>query len=420
MSTLLLDLNDLALRWRPNDEIVDTPAWALIGEPPLIGRSALSEARLQPRRINNQFWHHLDTNPIAGAAGVVRHHADLAFLQLKDIHLAAKADAYVISVPAHYERAQLSLLLGLAAATSMRIKAVADPGILLANSVDSEAPALLYLDAGLHDVSLTVISNGQQWQRQQSVTAHTKGLLSVIDRLANQIAKQLIQTERFDPLHLAATEQQLFEQLFEHLESQNLGTSSTIQLIHEDRRYEHTLTEAALRNGTVDMVPDIIKCIQTNTASTAELLVSHRAALLPGLLEAMALIPSVQVTRLTDSALFEAFDQALPTLLESQDFNQLIYQLPKTQRPSNRPASDTESPTITHVLFNGRAIPIDDYRAMPSVTLVLEFVASGDWILKPGSEPLTLNQQALTQQRTLSIGDRVTLGAQTFEFIQVL
>jgi hypothetical protein len=26
----------------------------------------------------------------------------------------------------------------------------------------------------------------------------------------------------------------------------------------------------------------------------------------------------------------------------------------------------------------------------------------------------------LTQQRTLSIGDRVTLGAQTFEFIQVL
>jgi hypothetical protein len=302
----------------------------------------------------------------------------------------------------------------------MRLKAVADPGILLANSVDSEAPALLYLDAGLHDVSLTVISNGQQWQRQQSVTAHTKGLLSVIDRLANQIAKQLIQTERFDPLHLAATEQQLFEQLFEHLESQNLGTSSTIQLIHEDRRYEHTLTEAALRNATVDMVPDIIKCIQTNTASTAELLVSHRAALLPGLLEAMALIPSVQVTRLTDSALFEAFDQALPTLLESQDFNQLIYQLPKTQRPSNRPAADTESPTITHVLFNGRAIPIDDYRAMPSVTLVLEFVASGDWILKPGSEPLTLNQQALTQQRTLSIGDRVTLGAQTFEFIQVL
>jgi hypothetical protein len=168
------------------------------------------------------------------------------------------------------------------------------------------------------------------------------------------------------------------------------------------------------------MVPDIIKCIQTNTASTAELLVSHRAALLPGLLEAMALIPSVLVTRLTDSALFEAFDQALPTLLESQDFNQLIYQLPKTQRPSNRPAADTESPTITHVLFNGRAIPIDDYRAMPSVTLVLEFVASGDWILKPGSEPLTLNQQALTQQRTLSIGDRVTLGAQTFEFIQVL
>jgi len=57
---------------------------------------------------------------------------------------------------------------------------------------------------------------------------------------------------------------------------------------------------------------------------------------------------------------------------------------------------------------------------MPSVALVLEFVASGDWILKPGSEPLTLNQQALTQQRTLSIGDRVPLGAQTFEFIQVL
>ena len=146
MSTLLLDLNDLALRWRPNDEIVDTPAWALIGEPPLIGRSALSEARLQPRRINNQFWHHLDTNPIAGAAGVVRHHADLAFLQLKDIHLAAKADAYVISVPAHYERAQLSLLLGLAAATSMRIKAVADPGILLAN-IQRPPPSFILMRA---------------------------------------------------------------------------------------------------------------------------------------------------------------------------------------------------------------------------------------------------------------------------------
>lgn len=420
MNLTLIEINDLALRWQSEDLVHETPAWALIDEPLALGQEALQQARLQPRKINNQFWQQLSTDAMPGATQDIRHHADLAFRQLCDIHQQAQSEAYVFCMPAHYERPQLSLLLGLAEAASMTVKALVDPGVLLTRLADTAAPLALYLDCSLHGVSLTAVSNLSQVSREKALLVHPKGVLSVVDRLANQAAKKLIQSQRFDPLHHAATEQQLFSQLFGSLNDHSCLGSKPIQLQYDAIAYDLALSDNEQRAATIDVLPDIVRHIQSETTSTAELMISHRAAMLPGLLDAVSLIPSIKVTTLASETLFKAFDAAGDILASRQDNNQLIYQMPSpaSQSLQNSDAHDDHY-RITHILYRGVATAVEAYRTDPSAQLTLEQDANGHWNLVPGSTPVALNQKTLSQRQSLSIGDRVTFGDRSFEFIQV-
>jgi hypothetical protein len=132
------------------------------------------------------------------------------------------------------------------------------------------------------------------------------------------------------------------------------------------------------------------------------------------------LIPSIKVTTLASETLFKAFDAAGDILAGRQDNNQLIYQMPSpaSQSLQNSDAHDDHY-RITHILYRGVATAVEAYRTDPSAQLTLEQDANGHWNLVPGSTPVALNQKTLSQRQSLSIGDRVTFGDRSFEFIQV-
>ena len=186
MTLAFLELNDLELRlWQADHAVVSEPGWALRTEPPKVGQQALDQARLQPRLANCQFWHTLSTDPMPGATPIARHHADLAYLQLTAFKHLAPSSEFVVSVPGHFDRADLSLLLGLMDAASITVKALIDPGVLLASRTPSTTPNLLYLDVGLHAVTITVIQQGAQSQRSSCRIAADTCHISSVNRRAH-------------------------------------------------------------------------------------------------------------------------------------------------------------------------------------------------------------------------------------------
>ena len=420
MDPTLLEINDFELRWSSKDGFRREPGWALATEPVLLGSQALAQARLQPRFIKSQFWQQLSTDTMPGATAAIRHHADLAYLQLQAIHAAASGETYVVCMPSHYDRAQLSLLLGLTEAANLPVKALVDPGVLLARQTGTTAPTVLYLDIDLHAVTLTVIGNADQISRQKALSPHSKGLLTLIDRLANLCAAKLIQQSRFDPLDQAITEQALFEQLivldsgYEHLGSRD------IRLQLDETYYEVSLNESEQRNVIIDMLPDIVTAIRSEALSTAELLISHRIAMLPGLEDAIGLIPNIKITKLESSALLDAFNGFSEELMGRPERHQLLYSLPRLHRQGEDPGqSEVTSRAVSHVLQRGIATALTAYCNQPLAALSIQQNENHCWQLIPGHAALSLNDRVLTQPVVLQIGDRVTFQNETFEFIAV-
>lgn len=422
MTLALFELNDLELRlWQGDDAVVSEPGWALLTEPPSAGQRALDQARLQPRLANCQFWQALNTDPMPGATPVARHHADLAYLQLTAFKSLAPNSEFVVGVPGHYERADLSLLLGLMDAANIVVKALIDPGVLLARQAPSTTPHLLYLDVGLHAVTLTVIQQGAQLQRSSCVIAHKAGYLNLIDRLANYAASALVRKSRFDPLQHASTEQQLFLQL---LQPDNplagLG-EGLISLHHDGAQYDVQLPETDLRAATAELLPDVVKSIQAASNGPAEVLLSHRAQRLPGLIDSLSLVPGLVTQRLTRASLVEAFTAVAPELTASSSHNQLIYSLANPRRavPVSVEQSSSDH-SITHIMQQGIAIDIATFSETTAQDFGLTLdPATGQWQLTPGNLSIALNGQPLTEPRFIKPGDAILTGNQSFQFIQV-
>ena len=422
MTLAFLELNDLELRlWQGDHLVVSEPGWALLTEPPKVGQQALDEARLQPRLANCQFWQAFSTDPMPGATPVARHHADLAYLQLTALkHLAPSSD-FVIGVPVHFERADLSLLLGLTDAASIPVKALIDPGVLLASKALSTTPNLLYLDVGLHAVTLTTVRQGAQLQRSGCIMAHNAGYLNLIDRLANYAASALVRKSRFDPLQHASTEQQLFQQLLQPNQPLASLGQGLISLHHEGVQYDVQLPETDLRAAAAELVPDVVKAIQAASNGPAEVLLSHRAQRLPGLIDSLSLIPGLVTQRLTSASLLEAFTALAPELTANGTHNQLIYSL---ANPAQATATATEQlstgHSITHIVQQGIAVEIKAFSETTAdeFGLILDAV-TGQWQLAPGNLSIALNGQSVTEPCLLKAGDAILAGNQTFLFIQV-
>ncbi len=422
MTLAFLELNDLELRlWQADHAVVSEPGWALLTEPPKVGQQALDQARLQPRLANCQFWHTLSTDPMPGATPIARHHADLAYLQLTAFKHLAPSSEFVVSVPGHFDRADLSLLLGLMDAASITVKALIDPGVLLASRTPSTTPNLLYLDVGLHTVTITVIQQGAQSQRSSCRIAHNAGYLNLIDRLANYAASALVRKSRFDPLQHASTEQQLFQQLLQSNHAHASLGQGLVSLHHEGVPYDVQLPETDLRAAASDLVSEVVKAIQAASNGPAEVLLSHRVQRLPGLIDSLSLVPGLAMHRLTSDSLIEAFTAIAPEFAANNTRNQLIYSLANPDHAAQiAPKPSRGDDLITHIVQQGVALDIATFSETrpDGFDLVLD-PESDQWRLTPGSLSIALNGQPLTESRLLKPGDAILTGNQTFLFIQV-
>ena len=275
----IVDLNDAMLRIaRGADELLQSPAYAtFVNNQVELGDHGYAHAWLHPRQASNRFWHDLNTAPLTQFGKRVRHHGDLAFLHLQQLrdHAGRPASAIVV-VPGTYQRAQLSLLLGIAEAAGLGVTALVDSAV----AAGATLPPGLFTVAEvlLHQTVLTRI----EVTADQVVRRHLEGILGAglvhFEQLFVRVIVDAFLTRcRFDPLHDARTEQLLHTHLPAWLSLLAEQPEIILTIDHHGVRHQTRLQREALATAAAPLYQQI-----TQRATGSALVIDHRLNTLPG------------------------------------------------------------------------------------------------------------------------------------------
>ena len=140
--------------------VLRSPGYAVVHNDAVeLGESAVKLARLNPRAVYNRYWSNLNEDVLQHPSDHVRHHADLAYAHLLDIHeQVGKPDELLFAVPGNFTNQQLALLLGLVEASPIK-KTVGLVDIAVATAAKiANTGEHVYLDLHLHHAILTEVS----------------------------------------------------------------------------------------------------------------------------------------------------------------------------------------------------------------------------------------------------------------------
>ena len=436
MSLAIFNINDAGLQLSLNGDLIDTSrGYAVLdGDKLMVGEEAAQNTKLLTGWTNNKFWNQLTTTPIKGKKNQIRHHADLAFAHLEDLWepISDKAQAALFIVPGHYHGENLSLLLGIAKECNIPVRGVVDNSILAASDLPLRRH-VIHLDLHLHSITLTCLTaNGHSIARSTVDVVVETGLTTLLDRWADIIANQLIQTTRFDPMHDADSEQQLFNLLPSWI--RQLGPEQMYSFSMRAVETEHTvaISRENLLRACAPIYPQIVQAIRTKIPSGAKtsLLLSHQFEGFPGLKESLQLISDIEIIHLHASKINDSAYLYRDQILSPSDSAITHVLKLDISSETEQDSSNNADSAPTHILLKdiaypigkGRRLPIDDsaHRKDESQTSSVYF-RNGELILETSdSQHATVNSTPVESTSKLRTGDIIEYMGQRAAVITVI
>lgn len=360
MSTAIIEINDAGLRAGLNGEIsIVSPGFAVMdGNRLLVGEEGMRNARLLPRWTNNRFWNQLGTEPVPNGTEMVRHHADIAFVHLEEVwRQVGSASTVIMAVPGFYSREQLGLLLGMARECNIPVSGLVDSSLVSVSGLPAHE-TILHLEIFLHRITLTVLRSDSLLRRAECVTISETGLFTLWDRWANVVASQFIRTSRYDPMHQAVSEQQLYDKLPGWITSLGSERSAAFELNVGTTRHQVTVSREQLLGACAAIYPQIVQLIRDHTPAgeVASLFVSHRFQGFPGLDDSLGLIDNVDLVRLEAQSVFNGIVKFEDKIVSDGAVSHVTSLPGSAQRPAHTPARRARR--ATHLLIEHHAVAI--------------------------------------------------------------
>lgn len=372
MSTAAIEINDAGVLCAIDGVVAQaSPGYALIGREPIaLGDEALREARIDPLNVNNRFWDELDERPLLVRAAGGRSHADLAYLHLAQIWKALdeRPQSVRMVVPPTLHAPQLALLLGVAREANVPVEGFIDAGVAAATAWP-DSGRLLYVDVHLHRTTVTAISVGERVRRERSEIARATGWMDFIDTWLRMIGREFVARTRFDPLHRAATEQQLFDRLPTWLEMLAVSEFVDVEIPFESETHALKFSREQFAHEADSLYTEILMRVhRLRTAGhTTTIALSDRTAQLPGLAGRFAEFNDCGVVRCAPGVAASAACALGELWSGNEDTVELLCSAPRVdgiaatgavwqrlQEP--RPADVVAAPT--HVLYRGQALAL--------------------------------------------------------------
>ena len=348
MSLAVIEINDQHL-------LIQTDQGLLYGEPGFAhltktgiatGDTARTSAWQQPQHSYNQYWRQLNQQPLPSPQQWARHHADIAFAQLKQLlDAGGSPETIILAVPATVSDEQLSLLLGLASAIPVQVKAVIDSALAICAQ---HTESTLLVDMQLHQIQVSLIdcSAGISSLSQQE-TLPDIGIMQLYNAVARHISDRLVADYRYDPLHSSETEQALYDQLPDWLMQLAQQDKLSINLPSPQGDLKLLLQRHTIAEIFAQRLSGLIALIQKHQDAT--LCFSHGARLLPMFLSLFA-----DASISPESIGLENCHRLQQTL--SDQPLQRIQQIQLSKTPVT--SSTKTSRRATHVLYDNKAYPL--------------------------------------------------------------
>ncbi|MEX2962627.1 hypothetical protein [Microbulbifer sp. TYP-18] len=349
MTKGVLEINDCGLRvFSGCDEVLDSPGVAVIeAQKILVGTAALMRSRSHPTQVNNQFWRRLSLETLKSENARCRHHADLAYCHLQDIadHCDLPQEV-VLAVPGNFTHEQLALLLGIVRESSVEVAGLVDTA---AACVSGAAPSGTHLHVELqrHQTLVSRVSVREQAVLESAETVNDSGLQNFQDAWARVFTDAFIMQCRFDPLHSAEAEQQLYD-----LMPQWVGRAmrqGEIMAELDDRTAKVNLRQ--LQDASAPLLSRVRALIENLSHPKGIVFVSHRWAEIPGgaqLAERIHLLPHNSIATAAEGRWKEIrSDSQAPRLVKALSAaapTEVVVQISTTEAAA------------THLLFGSRAL----------------------------------------------------------------
>jgi hypothetical protein len=424
----------------------------------LSGDEAAARIRLKPLLAQTNFWRSLSTEPLIRPSSLARTTADVAYAQANDVLAPHKDDTegVVLAIPAGYTREQLGLLLGVINETGVTVAGVVDAG-LAACSLEPAPARVLHLDLELHQAILTVLDYAGAksanerggLKRSRYEIAPRRGLLALQQSWMQLIAENFVRSTRFDPLHDAANEQNVLNQLPQWLDQLQHGESVNLTLAFGDRPLEVEVNREQFIAAAEQHYAELVRLVQDARVAglPIELSVSHRVASLPGLVDRLRTLRDCSLRVLPRGAAALGALQYRDVIRRTPESLALIYQLPvpRSDAAAVVDAAHDATPVQlrpTHVLFQGRAWRISEQALAigwsPGSDRSLQLPSAAPGVSRAHCTVVRRNGSVVVEDRStygsfvneervvghtvLTVGDRLRLGTPgvTLEMIQLV
>ena len=367
MGVFAIELDDRAASMAREGRVLTSASSAIFdgtaGGP--VGTNAWRELRSRPRAISTRHLSAVLTQRASSARFEALVEAELK-VRMAEQPLAEGERMWIVT-PAQSEPAGLTALLGIIRRMGLPVDGFVDSAAVITSALGSGRNAIV-LELGLHHAAATAVDcEGAQARRRRTALHVRGGLIELFQVWLDLVSTTMVKRTRFDPLHDATTEQQLFEAI-PALALEAASAGSTTARVAE--RFEAALTRDQFSQAADSIYRSIGALLhQLRPAGTpVAIVVPHLVARLPGLREQLEQFVGCELVSVPDG--FAAAATSLLDLPEpqtDQDSVRLLRRLPLAAQAVLADSVTRETlgqrrsggPAPSHVLWDGRAYSLN-------------------------------------------------------------
>jgi hypothetical protein len=277
-----------------------------------------------------------------------------------------------IAVPVRVDPRGLGTVLGVARGLSLQVAGFIDAATASVAALGLQKNAVV-LELGLHHLAATAVeSDGKQARRRRAILGDRGGLIELYDAWLKLISTAMVKRTRFDPLHVADTEQQLFDAVPAMLAEVSAAGGATAAVNVAGTRHEVSLSRDQFAEAAQPVYREILRLLHAlrPAGATVALVVPQVVAGLPGLRESLEQFVGCELITVADGFAAAATSIShLPQTAEGASVP-LLRRLPSRAQSVLEPLVSRQvlgeqqladsAPAASHVLFAGRAHMLGD------------------------------------------------------------
>ena len=213
------------------------------------------QCRRVPQQINSRYWQQCAQTAIGENAAGMRHAADIIWKHLGEFKKLNSLENLALVVPANYRDAHLQLLLGVSKANDLDITSLISKPVWASLNSGIKESQIVHLDVQLHQTVVSRIEKTSTEITLKGAEVNAElSLQSIQEALLQSLQASFIRDGRFDPLHDAHTEQQLFDQLPELVNQALKNEKSSVGVEHQGKLYNSVVEPSEVKNALTPLL----------------------------------------------------------------------------------------------------------------------------------------------------------------------